>query len=408
MAKQTKSPGFSFKDMRGMMETISKKTAIVIEEKVKEKTWIDTDIYMLNALLSKSILNGGISKNRITIFVGEESVGKSYLCYNIARNAQKKENYNVIYIDTEFSVELGDLEQFGIDISPERFMLIRSNKVEDIKFMLSQFLDGLKQQKMKGVEIDKTIIFLDSIGQLASVKEVEDAVEGKSKADMSRAKAIKSLFRIINSDLGYLDIPMICTNHQYMSQDLFPKAIQSGGKGVDYSASTIVYLTKAKLKTGNEDENDLGASGIIVTALARKNRNAKPKKIKFEINHSTGTNKFTGLEMFCTPENFEKIGIAKVKPEVDKKTGEITYKPSAGKWYVKHLDKTFYDKQLFTSKIFTMDILKIIDPIAIDYFSYASQEDIENTAKEMDEMYEEFEEDTDFDIDSENDGQLFD
>jgi len=216
MAKKSGSASFSFNDMRSMMETISKKTAISIEKDKKVKTYIDTDIYMLNALLSKSITHGGLPKNRITIFVGEESVGKSYLCYNIARNAQRKENYNVIYIDTEFSIELGDLEQFGIDISPERFMLIRSNKVEDLKIMLTQFLDGLKEQKLKGIDIDKTIIFLDSIGQLASNKEVEDAKEGKNKADMSRAKAIKSLFRIINSDLGYLDIPMVCTNHQYM------------------------------------------------------------------------------------------------------------------------------------------------------------------------------------------------
>lgn len=216
MAKKSGSASFSFNDMRSMMETISKKTAISIEKDKKVKTYIDTDIYMLNALLSKSILHGGLSKNRITIFVGEESVGKSYLCYNIARNAQKKENYNVIYIDTEFSIELSDLEQFGIDITPERFMLIRSNKVEDLKIMLTQFLDGLKEQKLKGIDIDKTIIFLDSIGQLASNKEVEDAKEGKNKADMSRAKAIKSLFRIINSDLGYLDIPLVCTNHQYM------------------------------------------------------------------------------------------------------------------------------------------------------------------------------------------------
>lgn len=408
MAKQQKAPGFSFKDMRGLMETVSKKTAIFIENEVKAKTWIDTDIYMLNALLSKSILNGGLSKNRITIFVGEESVGKSYLCYNIARNAQKKENYNVIYIDTEFSVELSELENFGIDISPEKFMLIRSNKVEDIKFMLTQFLDALKEQKMKGIEIDKTIIFLDSIGQLASVKEVEDAKEGKNKADMSRAKAIKSLFRIINSDLGFLDIPMVCTNHQYMSQDLFPKAIQSGGKGVDYSASTIVYLTKAKLKTGNEDEMDLSASGIIVTALARKNRNAKPKKIKFEIDHTKGTNKYSGLEFFCTPENFEKFGIAKVKPEVDKKTGEITYKPNGSKWYVRHLDKTFFDKQLFTSKIFTQEVLEAMEPVISEYFSYKSHSEIEEVEKEMDDMYKDFEADDEFDIDSENDDKLFD
>lgn len=406
MAKQ-KTPGFSFTDMRELMDTISKKTAILIENEVKEKTYIDTDIYMLNALLSKSILKGGVSKNRITIFVGEESVGKSYLCYNIARNAQRKENANVIYIDTEFSIELSDLEQFGIDISPEKFMLIRSNKVEDLKFMLTQFLDGLKEQKLKGVDIGKTIIFLDSIGQLASNKEVEDAKVGSNKSDMSRAKAIKSLFRIINSDLGYLEIPLICTNHQYMTQDLFPKAVQSGGKGVDYSASTIVYLTKAKLKTGNEDDLDLNASGIIVTALARKNRNAKPKKIKFEINHSSGTNKFTGLEYFCTPENFEKIGIAKVKQEVDKKTGEITYKSGGTKWYVKFLDKSFYEKQLFSDKIFTDDILKKLDPIIAEYFTYSSQDEIEKIQKEMDSLYSEFEQDEDFDIDSDNDTKLF-
>ncbi len=407
MAKTQKTPGFSFTDMRGLMETISKKTAIIIENDNKEKTYIDTDIYMLNALLSKSILKGGVSKNRITIFVGEESVGKSYLCYNIARNAQKNENASVIYIDTEFSIELSDLQQFGIDVSPEKFMLIRSNKVEDLKFMLTQFLDGLKEQKLKGVDIGKTIIFLDSIGQLASNKEVEDAKEGKNKADMSRAKAIKSLFRIINSDLGFLDIPLVCTNHQYMTQDLFPKAVQSGGKGVDYSASTIVYLTKAKLKTGEEDDLDLNASGIIVTALARKNRNAKPKKIKFEINHSSGTNKFTGLEYFCTPENFENIGIAKVKPEVDKKSGEITYKGGGTKWFVRHLDKSFYEKQLFSDKVFNEETLKKLDPIIAEYFSYASQDEIEKIQKEMDSLYSEFEQDADFDIDSDDDKNLF-
>lgn len=404
MAK--KNADFSFKDMRGMMENISKKTSILIENDIKEKTYIDTSIYMLNALLSKSILKGGVPKNRFTVFAGEEAVGKSYLCYNIARNAQK-EGYSVIYIDTEFSIELSELEDFGVDISKDKFMLIRSNKVEDLKMMLAQSLDQLKEQKIKGVNIDKTIIFLDSIGQLASNKEVQDAVDGKNKIDMSRAKAIKSLFRIITADLGFLEIPLVATNHIYMSQDLFPKAIQSGGKGVSYSASTIVYLTKAKLKTGSEDDLDLGSSGIIVTALARKNRNAKPKKIKFEINHTSGTNRYKGLEFFCTPENFKKIGIAKVKKNIDKKTGEITYIAGGTKWYVKHLDKSFYEKQLYTKKIFTDDVLKNLEPIIAEYFSYASQDEIEEIQNKMDDKYKDFESDDDFDIDTDNDDQLF-
>jgi len=192
------------------------------------------------------------------------------------------------------------------------------------------------------------------------------------------------------------------------TMDLFPKAVQSGGKGVDYSASTIVYLTKAQLKTGSEDELDLNSSGILVTALARKNRNAKPKKIKFEINHTTGTNKFRGLEYFCTPENFEKVGIAKVKKVIDKKTKNVTYSTGGTKWYVKHLDKSFYEKQLFTSRIFNQDVIDALEPIIYKYFSYASQEEMENIAEGMNEKYQDFEDDNDFDIDGGDDTSLFD
>jgi len=226
---------------------------------------------------------------------------------------------------------------------------------------------------------------------IVSVKELEDRV--------------KTVDLVVEGSHHYI-LKNGVVSHNTM--DLFPKAIQSGGKGVDYSASTIVYLTKAKLKTGNEDDLDLNASGIIVTALARKNRNAKPKKIKFEINHSTGTNKFTGLNYFCTPENFEKIGIAKVKKDVDKKTGEITYKPGGTKWYVEHLDKSFYEKQLFTKKVFTDEVLAKLEPLISEYFSYASQAEIEKIQEEMDDKYKEFEEDADFDIDSDDDTKLFD
>jgi len=398
MAK--KKSTFTFADMQKKMEVISKKTAIMIDTDEKERTYIDTDIYMLNALLSKSIY-GGVSDNRMTVFAGPEAVGKSYLCYNIARNAQKK-GKNVIYIDTEFSIELTELKDFGIDISPERFMLIRSNKVEDIKFMMSQFLNELKQQKMDGNDIDETIVFLDSIGQLASIKEVEDAIDGKNKTDMSRAKAIKSLFRIINADLGYLNIPLICTNHTYKTLDLFPQDVQGGGKGVDYSASSIVFLSKAQLKTGKEDDLDLNSSGILVTAKAKKNRNAKPKKIKFEINHTSGVNPFKGLEYFCTPENFEKVGIAKVKKVEDKKAKTVEYVEGGTKWYVRHLDKSFYEKQLYTKQIFTKEILDALEPIIYNYFSYASQEEMEKLMNETINQ-EEFENDPDFDIDADGD-----
>jgi RecA/RadA recombinase len=248
--KETK--GFSFGDVQKLVENISKKTSITVENSRVAASYISTGIHVMDALLAKSITHGGVSKNRITIFAGDPGTGKSYICYNLARNAQK-EGYSVVYIDTEYSASLETFQGFGIDTDIEKFMLISSNNVESIRIALTQLLSELKTQKESGVEIPKMIMFLDSIGNLASNKEIADALEGNNKQDMSRAKVLKSLFRIVSSDLGYLDIPLICTNHIYMTMDLFPKAVMNGGKGAEYAASAIVYLTNAKLKSGNED-----------------------------------------------------------------------------------------------------------------------------------------------------------
>ena len=372
MAKKKSKGRFDFSKIGKIMEGISDKTGIMIDndETASGREFIDTGIYILNALFSKSILSGGIMNNRITAIAGPSGVGKSFIAYNICKNAQKA-GYSVIYIDTEFSIEKADMSAYGLDISPEKLTLIRSNKVEDIKLLLTQMLDQLKTAKLDGYDIDKTIIVIDSAGQLASNKEVDDALAGKHKADMTRAKAIKSLFRIINSDLGFLNIPLLVTNHTYLSMDLFPRPIMSGGTGLQYSASSIVFLSKAKLKLGTEDDMSTGQSGIIVTAKADKNRLALPKKVKFEINYTTGCNKYKGLEAFCTPENYDNVGIAQGKMVVDKETGEMIFTPGGTRWYVRHLGKSFFAKQIHTKEVFTQDVLEALDPIIIKYFEYS-------------------------------------
>lgn len=408
MAKTSKNSNFDFSKISNVIDNLSKKSMITIENIDQDRGYISTGIKILDALLSKSIKNGGVPKNRITIFAGPPQTGKSYIALSIARNAQK-EGYNIIYIDTEFAIEKSDFDMFGVDTSNSfKFMLLRSNRVENIKIFLTQLLDELKNQKEKGLDVSKTMIILDSIGQLASNKEVEDALDGKNKQDMTRAKAIKSLFRIINSDLGYLNIPLIATNHVYLTQDLFPQTVQSGGEGINYSASIIVYLSIAKLKTGQEDDLDLGQSGVIVTAKSRKNRLAKPKKVKFEIDHSKGVNPYKGLEYFCTFENFEKVGIAKVKKDVDKKTGEITYNDGGTRYYIRHLDKYLYEKSLYNAEVFTDDVINELEPIIYDYFKYSSYEEYQKELEKLEEQYSKFEKDDEhFDIDLDDDSKLF-
>lgn len=389
-AKEIKK--FEFSKIGSILDNIAKSIPIQIEKEIKEKKFITTGVYLLDAALSGRLLGGGIATNRITAFAGESGAGKSFIAYSVSKHAQKA-GYSVIYIDTEQAIDLEDLPKFGIDPSLDKFRLIRSNKVEDVNMVLSQLVDELKTQKLDGYEIPKLMIVLDSLGQMASNKEKSDLLKGDIKQDMTKAKALGSMFRSINTDLGYLEIPMIVCNHTYLTLDLYPAEKLKGGNGLLYSASVIGFMSKSKLKTGEEDDMDLGQSGISVLFKTSKNRMAKPKKIRFDISFANGMNPYTGLDAFCRPEYMDQIGIAKGKMEVDKKTGEMTFIPGGIRWYVNHLNKSVTTKQLFSSEVFTQGVLEKMAPIVNDYFRFKSIDEIEEVEKKFNEVMGEDDED---------------
>jgi RecA/RadA recombinase len=393
MAKQTKEiKKFEFSKVGSILDNIGKNIPIVIEKEVKEKVFISTGVYLVDAAMSGRLLNGGIATNRISVFAGESGAGKSFMCFSCAKHAQKA-GYSVIYIDTENAIDLEDLPKYGVDNSIDKFRLVRSNKVEDVNILLTQLVDDLKEQKLAGYELPKLLIVIDSLGQMASNKEKSDLLKGDIKQDMTKAKALGSLFRSINTDLGYLDIPLLVANHTYLTMDLFPKSVMKGGNGLLYSASVIGMMSKSQLKTGEEDDMDLGASGISVLFKTQKSRLAKPKKIRFDISFAHGMNPYTGLDAFCRPEYMEQIGIAKGKMEVDKKTGEMTFTPGGNRWYVNHLNKSVTTKQLFTQEVFTQEVLERMAPIVNDYFRFKSLDEIEEVEKQFNDVIGEDEDD---------------
>lgn len=385
MAKKKEVKKFEFTKVGSILDNIAKTVPIQIKKEIKEKTFLSTGVYLLDAALSGRLLNGGVANNRITAFAGESGSGKSFLAYSCARHAQK-EGYSIIYIDTEEAVDLEDFPKFGVDNSLDKLRLISSNKVEDVNILLTQLVDELKEQKLAGNEIPKLMIVLDSLGQMASNKEKEDLLKGDIKTDMTKAKALGSMFRSINTDLGYLEIPMIVCNHTYKTLDLFSQEKLKGGNALLYSASVIGFMSKSKLKTGEEDDMDIGQSGITVLFKTMKNRLAKPKKIRFDISFIHGMNPFTGLDAFCRPEFYDKIGIAKGKEEVDTETGEITFNPGGTRWFIRHLGKSVTTKQLFKPEIFTPDVLKAMEPIVNDYFRFKSIDEVEEVEKQFNEI----------------------
>jgi RecA/RadA recombinase len=387
MAKTTSkdSKKFEFSKVGTILDNIAKSVPIQIEKEIKERSYISTGVYLLDAALSAKLVGGGILAGRIFGLLGESGAGKSFIAYSICKSSQK-DGYSVIYIDTENSIDLEGITKMGIDNDPNKFRLIRSNKVEDINISLTQLLDELKEAKLGGFEIPKILIVLDSIGMMSSNKEKADLLKGDIKQDMTRAKQLNALFRSISSDLGYLDIPMICCNHTYLTQDLFPKEISKGGMGLVYSASVLGFLSKSKLKTGEEDDMDLGQSGISVLFKTQKNRLAKPKKIRFDISFLNGLNPYTGLDAFCRPEYFNQIGIAQGKEDVDKSTGEIKFVPGGNRWFVRHLNKSLTTKQLFNSEVFTQEVLERMAPIVNDYFRFKSIDEMDKVENEFNQM----------------------
>lgn len=384
MAKKKEGKKFEFSKIGEILDKISDKVPIIVDREEKVRTFINTGNYVLNAALSGSLFGGIGGNGGIITFAGPEASGKTFLALNIVREAQKL-GYGIVYIDSEYAINRTELTKYGIDNDPEKFIIVRSGQVEEINMAATQLIDQLKEAKIGGYELPKQLWVLDSLAQLSSKKMKEDLISGNLKTDMSKAKAIGSLFISITADLNYLEIPLIVNNQTYETMDMFSQTIMKGGRQLYYSSNNIVFLTKAKLKD-DVDDMDIGQSGIIVTAKCVKNRLAKPKQVKFEISFEKGMNPYIGLHNFFKPEFFDQIGIAQGKMNVDKSTGEMTFQPGGNRWYVSHLDKSVTTKQLFNSNVITEDILNKLEPIVNSYFKYKSIEEIEEVEKEFDKI----------------------
>ena len=174
-------------------------------------------------------------------------------------------------------------------------------------------------KQLKAIERGEHIfIIVDSIGNLASKKEVEDALDGKAVADMSRAKQLKSLFRMITPHLTLKDIPMIVVNHTYKEIGMFPKDIVGGGTGSYYGSDNIWIIGRQQEKDGTE------ISGYHFVINVEKSRYVKEKsKIPITLSYENGINKWSGLLDIALQGNY----IAKPKngwyAVVDQNTGEL-------------------------------------------------------------------------------------
>jgi RecA/RadA recombinase len=258
-----------------------KDTAILCNSKFfQKKDMIPTTIPVINVALSGR-LDGGLTPG-LTMWAGPSKHFKTAFSLLMAKAyLDKYEDGVVLFYDSEFGTPQSYFDSFGIDT--KRVIHTPITDVEQLKFDIMQQLNQIERG-------EHVIIVVDSIGNLASKKEVEDAMDGKSVADMSRAKQMKSLWRMVTPHLTLKDIPCVVVNHTYMEIGLYPKAIVGGGTGSYYSADNIFILGRQQEKEGTEV---VGYNFIINVEKSRYVR--EKSKIPVSVSFDGGISRWSGL-----------------------------------------------------------------------------------------------------------------
>ena len=195
-----------------------KESAILSKSKFfNAKDMIQTSVPMLNVALSGS-LSGGLTPGLTMLAANSRHFKSGFALLMAKAYLEKYPDAALLFYDSEFGTPQSYFASFDIDTDR-----VLHTPVTDVEQLKSDIMKQLSQVE-RG---DHLVIVVDSIGNLASKKEVDDALEGKTVADMSRAKQIKSLFRMVTPHLNLKDIPMIAINHVYKEIGLYPKDIRS-------------------------------------------------------------------------------------------------------------------------------------------------------------------------------------
>jgi RecA/RadA recombinase len=345
-----------------------KETEVLNKSKFfQKKDMIQTSVPMINVALSGS-LEGGLTPG-LTVFAGPSKHFKTAFSLLLAKAyLEKYEDAILLFYDSEFGSPQSYFDSFGIDTG--RVLHTPITDIEQLKFDIMSQINNVERG-------DHVLICIDSVGNLASKKEVDDALEGKSVADMTRAKQMKSLFRMVTPHLTIKDIPMVVVNHTYQEIGLFPKQIVSGGTGIYYSADNIFIIGRQQEKEGTDV---IGYNFIVNVEKSRFVR--EKSKIPIEVTFEGGISTWSGLLDVAIDGKFV------VKPsngwysKVDMKTGEVEDKKYRVKdTYTKEFWMSILQSKAFRDYIEGRYKMASIDMVGVEMANIDISEEFEHASE---------------------------
>jgi len=316
---------------------------------------IDTGSYILNALLSGSLYKG-LPSNKITAFAGESATGKTFFLLGLVKQFLIDNlDGGVLYFESESALTSDMIEERGIDT--KRFIQLPVATIQEFAQQASRVVD--KHIESSGAPL---LLCLDSLGMLSTDKEVGDITEGTNKVDMTKARIVKGAFRVLTLKLAKAGIPLLVTNHTYKQiGTMFPQDIMGGGSGLQYAASTIIFLSRRKEKIGTD------VIGNIIHCKNFKSRLTKENKmVDVLLTYDEGLSRYYGL--LTLAEKYDIIKKVSTRYEL----------PNGTK---------LFGKQIVAEpeKYFTADIMEKLEAAADKEFSYGKGSDAELSTSESEE-----------------------
>ena len=277
------------KFLHGLVKASGNEYASVLDDGIESDVngFVDTGSYTFNALLSGS-LYGGMPDNKILALAGESATGKTFFALGmVSKFLETYEDGVVIYFDSEQAVTSDMFEERGVDSS--RIAVFPIDTVENFRTQVVKLVDNYRE--LSPADKKPMMIVLDYLGMLSTEKEMSDTAEGKNVRDMTRAQVIKATFRTLTLKLGQAGIPLIMTNHTYdVVGSYVPMKEMGGGSGLKYAASTIVYLSKKKVRDGTDVVGNIIKCKLYKSRLTKEN-----SMVDVMLNYDSGLNPYHGL-----------------------------------------------------------------------------------------------------------------
>lgn len=256
---------------------------------LSSSTFFDKDVIMRSTIpIINLMMSGRLSgpqagiRPGLTVVVGDSRTFKTNFCLSQVKDfLDQNPDSVVIFGDCEFGAK-SSFESFGID--KDRVIHVALEHIEDMKFKIVQLLAEIAPG-------DKVMLFIDSVSQIASKKEIDDAINDNSAADMTRAKQLNSFFRMITPTLMIKKLPCMVINSYYDDVgNKYADKIIKGGKQIFLSADTLLLVTRSQVK------DDEGLKGWNFNYSAMKSRFVQEKsKFSLTVTYDGGIDRNSGL-----------------------------------------------------------------------------------------------------------------